>query len=454
MNDDSIFSTEALDAHGNPFKVLIVDDSAVCRNALKKCLEQYGFHVIALSDSREVVTGAKRERPTIILTDVQMPEMDGFDVCIAVKDDPETKDIPVLFVTSDDRPEHKLCGFEAGGADFIAKGADTLEVIARVRTHVRIASLQNELRDKLNAIQEHAERERELRQQIEAQQTQMLQNEKMASIGQLAAGVAHEINNPIGFISSNLNTLAEYAGDIKDAVGALLGVHESLRDRSPGVREKWEAADGVIERVDLQFLLDDLTDVVTESVDGADRVRQIVADLKDFSHVDTPDLTVEDINVLIERTLNVAHNETKYKAEVKTEFGDLPPVPCYGGKLAQVVLNLVVNAAQAIEDHGTITVASGTAGRNVWIEVRDTGCGIPEENLKRIFDPFFTTKDVGKGTGLGLHLAYQIIQSHEGRITARSTVGEGTTFRIEIPKEGPSDANTCPEPENAIDQAA
>ena len=266
---------------------------------------------------------------------------------------------------------------------------------------------------------------------------QLLQADKMASIGQLAAGVAHEINNPIGFISSNLNSLGEYVEDFKQVLGAYQELQQDCLQGHADVTAKAEEVRQVCEKVDIEYVISDLASLITESVEGTQRVRRIVADLRDFSHVDAPDVGEEDINELLDKTINVAWNELKYKTEVVKEYGDIPAVSCYGGKLGQVFLNLLVNAAHAIKEHGTITVRTGQEGDQVWIEVADTGCGIPPENLKRIFDPFFTTKDVGKGTGMGLHLAYGIIERHGGRIKVRSTVGEGTTFRVELPLAGP-----------------
>ena len=268
-------------------------------------------------------------------------------------------------------------------------------------------------------------------------QAQLVQTEKMASVGQMAAGVAHEINNPLGFIMSNLNSLGGYIEDLKRALAAGEGVIGAVKAGASDVSAKVEESDRVREEIDLDYVLSDLDSVVTESIEGADRVRKIVADLRDFSHVDSPDLTEANVNELIEKTLTVAANELKYKADVVTELGEVPTIPCFGGKLSQVLLNLLVNAAQAIEDRGTVTVRSGCDGGQVWIEVADTGCGIPEENLPNIFDPFFTTKEVGSGTGLGLHLSLKIIEAHGGQISADSKVGQGAIFRIELPLSGP-----------------
>ncbi len=455
MSETSIFDTESCHADGRRFRVFLVDDSATARRVMARSLDAHNFEVEQFDTAKDVVAQAISRPPDVILTDVEMPEMDGFDLCMALKAEPRTADIPVLFVTSSTRPEQLILGFEVGGSDFIAKRAESMELIARVRTHLHLATLQKELKQQLAEIKAQSLREQQLRSQIEQQQSQMLQNEKMASIGQLAAGVAHEINNPIGFISSNLNTLGEYLSDLKQVLAAYQNLQNALKSDPSTIESASQTAHALCQKVDLDFLIGDLEGLIAESVEGTGRVRQIVADLRDFSHVDSPDLGVEDLNLMLEKTLNVAHNELKYRATVVTEFGDLPDVTCYAGKLTQVFLNLIVNAAQALDDAGTVTVRTGTDDptKTVWIEVADTGCGIPEAHLKRIFDPFFTTKDVGKGTGLGLNLAYNIIQSHDGTIEVESCVGVGTTFRVTLPIHGPR-LSPSADKETRHDQAA
>jgi two-component system, NtrC family, sensor kinase len=276
--------------------------------------------------------------------------------------------------------------------------------------------------------------------QLQQAHAQLLQSEKMASIGQLAAGVAHEINNPIGFISSNLNSLAAYSQNIERALEALTGLLQDCIEGNSDTVAKAQAVRQICEESDLEYITADLQKLVEESMEGARRVRQIVVDLRDFSHVDSPDIGEDDLNKLLDKTINVAWNELKYKAEVLREYGSIPTIRCYGGKLGQLFLNLLVNAAQAIAERGRILVRTEFADGRVSVEIEDTGSGIPPENLNRVFEPFFTTKDVGKGTGMGLHIAYKIVEAHGGKISVRSKLGEGTVFRVELPVDGPSEA--------------
>ena len=262
-------------------------------------------------------------------------------------------------------------------------------------------------------------------------QNQLLQSERMASIGQLAAGVAHEINNPVGFVNSNLSSLQGYVTDLLK----LLAAYE--RTESTLTLEARQEITQIKADMDVEFLREDIVSLVVESLDGVKRVTRIVQDLKNFSHVDESERQWADLEVGMESTLRVVWNELKYKAEVVKAFAGIPQIECFPFQLNQVFMNLLVNASHAIEVHGTITLRTGQDDRHVWMEVQDTGKGIKPENLSRIFEPFFTTKPVGKGTGLGLSLAYGIVKKHDGRIDVKSVVGEGSTFRVILPKVTP-----------------
>ncbi len=295
---------------------------------------------------------------------------------------------------------------------------------------VRDITERKQAEEKLRAYNEEL---KALNRQLKEAQDHLLQSEKMASIGQLAAGVAHEINNPIGYVYSNLGTLERY---MKDTI-AMIEMYEYVESLMTDdvARARLQAAR---EKLDIAFLKDDLKALMSESKDGIARVKNIVQNLKDFSHVDISDeWHFSDLHIGLDSTLNIVNNEIKYKANVVKEYGELPEVECLSSQLNQVFMNLLVNAAHAIEERGTITIRTGSKGDEVWVEIADTGKGIAPEHIKKIFDPFFTTKPIGKGTGLGLSLSYGIVQKHHGRIEVQSEVGKGTTFRVWLPVKQP-----------------
>ncbi len=320
---------------------------------------------------------------------------------------------------------------------------ETIQVVILLRNvteeHRRreeIVQLNRRLEQTLSELHSKNETLEKTLSRLKETQSQMIQSEKMASIGQLAAGIAHEINNPVGFVSSNLNTLSGYIDDLK----AILSEYRAILRQA--------AASGVpipgIDRAlnteadrEVDFILEDLPQLVRESREGLDRIRKIVIDLKDFAHPGEDTLKLSDLNQNIDSTLNIVWNEIKYKAVVHKDYGDIPQIHCYPQQLNQVFMNLLVNAAQAISDKGEIHIATRAQGDMVIVTISDTGCGIPPEHIHRIFDPFFTTKEVGKGTGLGLNVAYNVIRKHKGTITVESTPGKGTTFTVRLPINGP-----------------
>ncbi|TWC30329.1 PAS domain-containing protein [Pseudomonas sp. SJZ079] len=273
----------------------------------------------------------------------------------------------------------------------------------------------------LNALSSKQIDQEQLIKKLETANAQLLQSEKLAAIGQLAAGVAHEINNPIGYVFSNLKTLASYVQDllrIIDAVDSVASLDE-LRQLKRSL--------------EYDYIRSDVEALINESEDGIDRVKKIITALKDFSHIEEEEFRLADLHRGLDTTLNVVNNELKYKAEVVKEYGELPELECIPSQINQVVMNLLVNAAHAMDKFGRITLRSGHEGDWVWLEVEDTGKGIEPHLLHRIYEPFYTTKPVGKGTGLGLSLSYNIVQKHHGRIEVSSALGQGTRFRIWLP---------------------
>ena len=390
----------------------------VSQNAVKKILENSGYEVITAQNGQEAWNLLKGSDFQMVITDWMMPGMDGLTLCKKIREGDFSNHIYLILLTAKDKNEDLVHGFEYGFDDFLEKPVEPNELKARVLAGERIVKLEEELKKS---------------------QAQLLQSEKMASVGQLAAGVAHEINNPTGFVSSNLKTLSDYQDDISGIIKAYRKLMEDLKnvmskDAFPSFfKDQIEQIMRLEEEADLDFIMDDIGDLIKDCREGTERIKKIVIDLKDFAHPGEDKVQITDINNGIESTLNVVWNELKYKTKVTKEYGKLPEIKCYPQQLNQVFMNILVNAAQAIEKQGKIHLSTLADDGYVEIKIRDTGSGIPEEHLSKIFDPFFTTKEVGKGTGLGLNVAYNIIKKHNGTIDVKSEVGKGTEFNIRIP---------------------
>ncbi|MDY6953564.1 MAG: ATP-binding protein [Thermodesulfobacteriota bacterium] len=282
-----------------------------------------------------------------------------------------------------------------------------------------------------------------LQEKVNQQTALLVQSEKMASIGTLAAGVAHEMNNPISFVNGNLSSIKKYCVRIRDLLEKYKKM-EALVERS-----HWSKGQDVLQEIrafkksqKIDFILQDLVNLAEESLDGTERVGKIVKDLKTFSRIDQEELKYVDVNEVMDATLNIIRNELKYKVRIVKDFDELPQVKCFPHKVSQVFMNILVNAAQAIEEKGTIAIAGSYKQKGhraddkcVEISISDTGCGIPKRDLFKVFDPFFTTKPVGQGTGLGLSITYDIVKAHGGKIVVESEEGTGTTFTITLPLE-------------------
>jgi signal transduction histidine kinase len=290
-----------------------------------------------------------------------------------------------------------------------------------------ISKLYERLGRSLSESQLMADSLDEAYQQLKSTQFQILQQEKMASVGQLAAGVAHEINNPMGFISSNLSTLKRYQEKLTDYLQLL----ESCVLEEGNLQHQKEYK----KKQKIDYILEDIADLIEESSDGAERVKKIVQNLKSFSRVDQSDFVLADINECLESTLAIAWNEIKYKSTLEKDFGPLPLLTCYPQQLNQVFLNILINAVQAIKNKGMIRIKTWADEQAIKISITDNGSGIPPSAKERIFEPFFTTKKVGEGTGLGMSISYEIINKHGGQILLDSAEGHGTTFTIVLPRQ-------------------
>lgn len=312
-----------------------------------------------------------------------------------------------------------------------------------------------QLKEKADLLEKSERRYRQLAEHLEEEvdkktrevketQVQLIQQEKMASIGQLAAGMAHEINNPMGFIYSNLNAMQNYSQTIASLIRSYRDFFDDLNTDVTAAEwrerllERVEQLRLLAREMEIDFILEDIDALIAESKDGADRIKKIVIDLKEFAQPGESGLKLTDINQCLDSALNIITNEIKYKAIVTKDYGELPPVICRPQQMSQVFMHLLLNAAQAIEEKGEIEVHSAPSDGGVYVRISDTGAGIAEAILPKIYDPFFTTRAVGSGTGLGLNVVYQIIKQHGGTIRAESSVGQGTCFHIHLPLETPA----------------
>ncbi|WP_114974110.1 response regulator [Rhodoferax ferrireducens] len=423
--------------------ILIIDDTPANVAMLADYLDDLGLRVVVAQDGEEGLGRAEFVKPDLILLDVMMPGMDGFETCRRLKMSEAVRDIPVIFMTALTDTQSVVKGFKVGGVDYVTKPVQIEEVWARVKTHLDLRAMHQQLTQQNQVLRQEMEirleTEEALRKlsaeqqlliaKLQAAHDQLLQSEKMASLGQLAAGIAHEINNPIGFVNSNMGSLQNYF----ETLFAALDACEQVVAESPNSTQIVARFAQVKEESEIDFLKQDIVDLMKESRDGLKRVKDIVQSLKDFSHVGEANWQDADLHHGLDSTLNIVNNEIKYKADVVKQYGQLPLVRCLASQLNQVFMNLLINAAHAIKERGTITVRTGVVNDWVWVEICDTGAGIPEDIMNRIFEPFFTTKPVGSGTGLGLSLSYGIVRKHGGRIEVRSELNKGSSFTVHLP---------------------
>ena len=401
-------------------KILIAEDDAVSRRLLQSHLQKWGHEVVVARDGAEAWSLFEAGDFYFVVTDWMMPEMDGVELIRRIRARPDKGYPFIILLTARSETEDIVVGLEAGGDDFVTKPFDHNELRVRVRAGERLIELEQTL----------AEQNRRLRDA----QAALIQSEKLASLGQLAAGVAHEVNNPLAYVTNNVTVLQ---GDMRSAM-ELLEVYRGARGHLPP--EVAEAARRQEEEIDLDYISENYRRHFEMSLEGLKRVRDIVLNLRDFARLDEAEVKEADINAAISSTVEIIRHEMKKKGiRFETDFGDLPPVLCHPGKINQVLLNLLINAVHACEPGGAVRVRTRAAasGGGVVIEVRDDGAGIAPENLPRIFDPFFTTKPVGQGSGLGLSVSYGIIRDHGGSIEAESETGKGATFRVRLPLRPP-----------------
>jgi signal transduction histidine kinase len=455
--------------------VLIVDDNSANLGVLSDFLDEAGFEVRVARDGESALQKVEYDPPDIILLDVMMPGIDGFETCHRLQSSPSTKDIPVIFMTALSDTVDKVKGLSLGAVDYITKPLQQEEVLARVRLHLKLRNMTKTLEaQNVQLVQEIEARAAaegaliELTQQLEQRvnertlelknalhnlqktQIQLIQSEKLATLGQLLAGVAHEINNPVSSISGNLSHM-ETAN--KDLINHLQLYQHHYPNPLPEIEEH-------AENIDLEYLVDDIPQILNSMKFGTERIRSLSVSLRNFYRMDTSSKVPMNIHEGLDSTLLILQHRLKASShhpaiEVIKEYGNLPAVNCYPGQLNQVFMNLLANAIDALEEaviNGQLSVSEVTAnntptiwistevieGKYVDIRVKDNAAGITPETQKQLFEPMFTTKPVGKGTGLGLSISREIVEEkHGGRLKCISSPGHGTQFILEIPIHQP-----------------
>ena len=419
--------------------ILIVDDTPTNLEVLSGALTEVNYQVAVALDGESAIEQIQYKPPDLILLDVMMPGINGFETCARLKSDPFAKDIPIIFMTALPDPVDKVRGLKLGAVDYITKPFQKEEVLARVRVHLQLYNLTRTLENRVE------ERTRELSQalhQLQQAQVQLIQSEKMSSLGQMVAGIAHEINNPVNFIHGNLAHARDYIGDLLK----FIQLYQTKNNNSDA------ELDRVLEEIEIDFIQDDLPKLIASMQVGTERIQGIVRSLRNFSRLDEAEYKLVDIHEGIESTLLILGNRLKGKGNrpqihIVREYVKLPSIDCYSGQLNQVFMNILSNAIDALEEEFYQNISS-RSGKELQIGIRtqaldlewvaihitDNGSGIPPEIQARLFDPFFTTKPVGKGTGLGLSISYQIVtEKHGGKLTCVSTPDRGTEFTILLP---------------------
>ena len=421
----------------NKAQILVVDDVPANLEVIIETLASQSYDVAIAISGERALNRLQTYRPDLILLDVQMPGIDGFETCQQIKADPRLAAIPIIFITALSDTESIVKGFSLGAVDYVNKPFRESELLARVKTHLQLQQMKQQLE------QQVAERTQSLEaamDKLKSSQIQLIQQEKMSALGNLVSGIAHEINNPIGFVRGNVKELKRNLNDVFE--------HLSLYQQETAAEDIEEHA----EDIDLNFLLKDIPKMMDSMTIGCDRIRDISTSLRTFSREDQDTQTTFDLHKGIDSTLlilkhRLKSNDARPAIEVIKHYGELPQVQCFLGQLNQVFMNILANAIDALEEYSQgkskdelkaapnqITIKTAVVGKQVYIHIRDNGGGMPDAVKQRVFDHLYTTKEVGRGTGLGLAIAHQIIvEKHGGQIAVDSTPNHGTEFTLMLP---------------------
>ncbi|WP_293163148.1 response regulator [Okeania sp. SIO2C9] len=443
-------------------QIAVVDDTAANLHLLCNLLENAGYDVRPFPRGAIALEGISYSPPDLILLDIQMPEMNGYDICEKLKSNESTENIPVIFISAFNETFDKVKAFQVGGVDYITKPFQAEEVLVRVATHLELYQIKKQLQTTnsvqaeqlvvqnaqllhLNQSLQQANQQLQRNyEKLKQTQLQLIQTEKMATLGDLVAGVAHEINNPIGFVEGNLRAAFEYLQDLL----TILSLY--AENTSPP-----ESIISEISVLDPKFIAEDFRQLMVSMKKGCERIRKISISLRIFSRKDTASKTEFNLHEGIDSTLLILKyrlkaNKDRPAIEVVKNYGKIPPVKCYAGQINQVFMNLLANAIDALDESNegkvfeeiekrpnciTISTELSSSDNSIIVRISDNGVGMPKEVKAKIFEQGFTTKGVGKGTGLGMAIAHQIVtEKHGGQITCNSLVGQGTIFTIMIPR--------------------
>ncbi|MEH1798321.1 MAG: response regulator [Nostoc sp.] len=424
-----------------PIHILLVDDNPNNLKVLSEAIQGCGWKALMATDGESAIEQTEYAPPDLILLDVMMAGIDGFETCRRLKTNPITQNIPVIFMTALSDSTDKVVGLEIGAVDYITKPFQQEEVIARLKLHVKISHLTRTLEER---VQERTAELTQSLEQLQQSQLQLIQSEKMSTLGQMVAGIGHEINNPVSFVGGNFSHIEEY---VKDLLRLVSLQKQKLPQPDTEIEE-------LVEEIDLEYLAEDLPKLLTSMRQGITRLKDISLSLRTFARADISSQVDFQIHEGIDSTLMLLKHRLKGKGDrpkiqVVTQYGELPPISCYPGQLIQVFMNIIANAIDAFDElnlnHSyqeiaacpniiTITTSVDSQQQTVTICIQDNGPGMLAEVQARIFEASFTTKPVGKGTGLGLAISYQIIvDKHNGQVNCFSIPGEGTKFIITLP---------------------
>jgi two-component system NtrC family sensor kinase len=413
--------------------VLLIDDQLMIGEAVCRLLSQeedISFHYI--DDPTQAIQKAIAIAPTVILLDMVMPDIDGLMLLRWLRSHPATCDIPIVMLSSKEEAQIKADAFAAGANDYLIKLPDVVELIARIRYHSKAYNNLKALTAAKATAQLQAQQLEQTLKQLQSTQVQLVQTEKMSSLGRMVAGLAHEINNPVNFIHGNFTHLNNYTQSLLELVKLY---QQECTSESQIIKD-------YLEEINFEFIQDDLPKILSSMKMGTDRIRDMVISLRNFSRLDQAGKKAVDIHEGIDSTLVILNNRLKQNIEVIKDYGEIPLVECYPAPINQVFMNILSNAIDVLLEtkelsHKEITVKTElTLSQHIRVKIQDNGPGISQDILDKIFDPFFTTKPVNQGTGLGLAICYQIIEKHHGTIQVSSELGVGTEFIVEIPVAG------------------